>query len=327
MTLPALPDESFALQAGEPLAVGLKRLSVNQFDRAIAGLRAGGSHLDKGIHESRKVTKRLRAVLRMVRPVIGDKVYRVENAQLRDAARLLAGVRDGLVTAEAVTGLRKRFAPLLTEGALLETESRLKLRHQRLRDGIVEDGDLREQVVVALHRARSRFAAWPVDTADPQYGARLVANHVEAIAPGIGNTYRAGRRWMGRAYMSYRAEAFHAWRKEAKYLRHQMEIVAPVWPEVVGGLAHSLADLGEVLGEEHDLAQLIRLITGVDGLCPDPLERTLLAALAQARRRDLQAAAAILGGRIYAETTDRFVQRLSSYWQVWAQPRLSAGLD
>jgi hypothetical protein len=96
---------------------------------------------------------------------------------------------------------------------------------------------------------------------------------------------------------------------------------------VVGGLARSLADLGEVLGEEHDLAQLIRLITGVDGLCPDPLERTLLAALAQARRRDLQAAAAILGGRIYAETTDRFVQRLSSYWQVWAQPRLSAGLD
>ena len=97
-------------------------------------------------------------------------------------------------------------------------------------------------------------------------------------------------------------EHFHEWRKQVKYLRHQMEIVSPVWPEVVGGLATSLSHLGDVLGDDHDQSELVRLVASLPDLMPDPDERNLLVALSQQRRRELAGAAVVMGKRIYAES-------------------------
>ena len=112
-------------------------------------------------------------------------------------------------------------------------------------------------------------------------------------------------------------EHFHEWRKQVKYLRHQMEIISPVWPEVVGGLATSLSHLGDVLGDDHDQSELTCLIGSLPDLMPDPDERNLLVALSQQRRRDLQAAAVVMGKRIYAESAERFTMRLGAYWSAW----------
>jgi CHAD domain-containing protein len=112
-------------------------------------------------------------------------------------------------------------------------------------------------------------------------------------------------------------EHFHEWRKHVKYLRHQVEIVSPVWPEVVGGLATSLSHLGDVLGDDHDQGELVRLVGSLPDLMPDPDERNLLVALSQQRRRELQGAGLVMGKRIYAEAPDRFALRLEAYWSAW----------
>ena len=113
-------------------------------------------------------------------------------------------------------------------------------------------------------------------------------------------------------------EHFHEWRKQVKYLRHQMEIVSPVWPEVVGGLATSLSQLGDVLGDDHDQSELVRLVASLPDLMPDPDERNLLVALSQQRRRELEGAALVMGRRIYAESAGRFTRRLDAYWSAWS---------
>ena len=86
--LPAVP-EGFVLGEEEPLAAGLQRITVEQFDDSIGRL-TGSEGIDLAVHAARKSMKRLRAVLRLVRPELGDTVYRAENAILRDtAAKLL----------------------------------------------------------------------------------------------------------------------------------------------------------------------------------------------------------------------------------------------
>ena len=137
----------------------------------------------------------------------------------------------------------------------------------------------------------------------------------EAIAPGLHATYGRGRREMVTAYTRRTPEHFHAWRKRAKYLRHQMEFLAPLWPEVVAGMAVTLHRLGEVLGEDHDLAEVIELIHERPDLCPDPRERSLFTALAQQRRSELQLAAEILGRRVYAEKPGSLRARFGEYWE------------
>jgi CHAD domain-containing protein len=123
---------------------------------------------------------------------------------------------------------------------------------------------------------------------------------------------------MRRAFADRRPETFHEWRKQVKYLRHQMEIVTPLWPEVVGGTAASLAQLSDVLGDDHDQAELIRIVATLPEVAPDPDERHLLVALSNDRRRELQGAARVMGGRIFAESPEQFASRLKAYWFAWS---------
>jgi hypothetical protein len=90
-----------------------------------------------------------------------------------------------------------------------------------------------------------------------------------------------------------------------------------MWPEVIEGFAHAIDDLGETLGGAHDLAELGRRAHDDHSLTSGKRQRELLTALIEQRRRDLQQQARAKGLRVYAEPTDRFVERLGVYWEAW----------
>ncbi len=173
-----------------------------------------------------------------------------------------------------------------------------------------------------LRSARARYAAWPTEDGPiaRAYGRAPIAHRFSTVEPGLSRTYGRGRAEMRRAAARRTGPSFHEWRKRVKYLRHQMELLRPVFPEVVGGYAAALERLGEMLGEEHDFALLLRLCADLPTLCPDPVDRSLLAALVQHRRMELQTASLTLGGRVYAEPADRFVSRVERWWEAWDQP-------
>lgn len=318
--LPALPAPDFHLIPGENLSGALRRISLEQFEASLDTL-SSRSDLNLAIHELRKSNKRVRALLRMVRPVIGDKVYRAENGALARASRLVAPVRDGKVLLDAVTRLRGRYGHLLAPGVFGGVEDRLRSRHDRMMNRILDDPEVLAEVTTIIYRARSRYAAWPTDPSDARYGARIIPNSFRSIGGGVGRTYEQGRKAMEGAYRTRDPGQFHAWRKQVKYLRHQMEILAPLWPEVIGGLAASLEHLGDVLGDDHDQTELIALVAALPELAPDPDERNLLIALSHQRRRELEGAARVMGGRIYAEAAEQFSGRLKAYWSAWSYGR------
>jgi CHAD domain-containing protein len=126
------------------------------------------------------------------------------------------------------------------------------------------------------------------------------------------------------AYSHVDAAKFHVWRKSVRYLRHQMELITPIWPEVVVGMAISLERVGELLGQDHDLAMLVDRLDDDTNLCPDPVERSLIRALANQRRADLQMAARILGRRIFAEEPESLTGRFDAYWEAREPESLAA---
>lgn len=310
--LPAGLGDGFELRPGEPLGRGLRRLGIEQCEAAIR--RFAGEDVDLAVHEARKAMKRIRAMLRLVRPVIGDRVYRYENRTLRDAARLLAGIRDGAVSVGTVGKIADRFGGALPLDVFDDLSERLDRRAVHIRQRIIHESDAIERVVATLERTRVRFATWPVDdTERSPYGSPL-PDRFATIGGGLTRTYARGGQEMKRAYASPDAHNFHMWRKRVKYLRHQMEILRPLYPEVVGATAFTLERLGDILGDEHDIAALLGLLAVTPRLCPDPTERSLFAALAQHRRSELQAAARVLGTRAYAEKPAAFATRIESYW-------------
>src|SRR5258708_7824146 len=81
---------SFELRSAGPLRKEARRIVRKQLENALEGLT--GEHegpRDEVVHETRKCFKKVRALLRLVRPVIGEKAYRAENLCFRDVARPL----------------------------------------------------------------------------------------------------------------------------------------------------------------------------------------------------------------------------------------------
>ncbi len=317
-----------ALQLGrtEPLGVGVKRVTMEQLEMAAAGFFDGEAQFGSAVHQSRKAIKRVRALLRLIRGELSDKVFEFENRSLRDTARLVSEVRSSRAVVNAAALIAGLYGELLAEGTFEELMVRLEHRRGVVELRVLEDPRLIGRVVRSLERAYNRYAAWPTDEeARKVYGVG-VRDSYQAIEPGLGTTYGDGRQNMVQAYSSRRPEHIHGWRKRVKDLRHQMEFLAPLWPEVVVGIAMTADRLGHILGEDHDLAELMTLLGTRPDLCPSSRERSLLSALVQERRRELQVAAEILGRRIYAEKTTALAHRFGEYWGS-RQMALSGQLD
>jgi CHAD domain-containing protein len=310
-----LPLPSFRLIAGEPLGAGLKRLSIDEIDSAIGGFFDGEEAFRHAVHEARKSIKKVRALLRLIRFEVGEKVYRFENGWMRDTARVISEVRSAAVLVEAMSDVRGIYGPFLAEGTFEETLDKLVVRRDRAEERAMEDPDVVPRVVANLERARARYASWPTDPLAKRAYGMGIRDEYRAIGPGLRVTHGRGRREMVTAYKVPSQASFHLWRKRVKYLRHQMEILTPLWPEVMIGMAITLDRIGELLGQDHDLAELLRAIADRPDLCPNPIERSLVSALAQQRRTDLQTASRVLGRRIYAESPVALHDRFQAYWE------------
>ena len=307
-------DERLRLGHAEPLGVGLKRVSLDQFVIAASGYLRGNGDFGAAVHESRKAMKRVRALLRLVRGEVSDKIFKFENRSLRDIAHTVSPIREAAAAVESAEIIRALYGDFLAPATFEEMTANLARRRDRIEDRAIEDPKLMGRLIRDLERAHNRFAAWPTDPeATKAYGLGI-ADSYSAIRPGLHATYQNGRRNMVRAYDSHIPEHFHSWRKRVKDLRHQMEFLIPLWPEMIASMAVTLTRLGDLLGEDHDLVGLMRLLATEPELAPDPRERSLFAALANQRRRELQTAAEVLGRRVYADKPGSLTDRFGEYW-------------
>lgn len=123
-----------------------------------------------------------------------------------------------------------------------------------------------------------------------------------------------------RARGERRMEDLHEWRKQAKYLHHQLTVLKPLWKGPIGKLSGEAANLADRLGDDHDLAVLRGQISGPQtAIAPDEQRRVVK--LIEHERRRLQNAAFMLGARIYEEKTADFFARFGGYWQEWRHPK------
>ncbi len=268
----------------------------------------------------------MRALLRLVRGELPDHIYDFENASLRDTARLISRMRAAQGVLDAAQSIQDLYGALLADGTFSVLRERLTRRRDLIELETVEDPNLVGRVVRGLERAYHRYGSWPTDPEAREVYGLGIRDSFDAVGPGLSTTYSHGRQAMVAAYQRSAPESFHEWRKKVKDMRHQMEFLAPLWPEVVVGTSMTLERLGNVLGEDNDLKDLGDLLRERPDLCPDPRERSLFRALSHQRRSELQIAAEILGRRVYAERPESLTHRFGEYWGA-RQMAIAGSLD
>jgi CHAD domain-containing protein len=129
--------------------------------------------------------------------------------------------------------------------------------------------------------------------------------------------YRQARSAFRDAVADPSVERLHEWRKQAKYLRYQLEILRPLWPEQLEELAEEADRMTELLGDDHDLALLRQKLTDNPEEFGDEDEKEVLQALIDRRRLELQQEAVELGERFFQDKPRAFARRLKGYWKAW----------
>jgi CHAD domain-containing protein len=136
--------------------------------------------------------------------------------------------------------------------------------------------------------------------------------HDDATASlgGIRKTYRRGRRSMTHAYAVPTIETFHLWRKQVKYLRHQMEILQSVGTPTIPDLVADLEEIGEGLGGDHDLADLERTADTVAVETLSSSTRQQLKEAIDTRRSGLELRIKPIAARVYGANSGAFAEHV-----------------
>jgi CHAD domain-containing protein len=244
--------------------------------------------------------------LRLLRPRLSNKEYRAANTCLRDAARPLSATRDAAVLRKAFqriqtgmrgAGLRREIGE--TERLLSEEQSRA---HEQLssRHGVPHSRRLLEEARARSSRFHLGNHGWSI------------------IGAGVRRVYRHGRKALRAVNSTPSDTAFHEWRKQVKYLRHELELLRPIWPGPLDTLTRQLEFLGDRLGDDLDLVVLRAKLTAPGS--PLQSSRGLIARLDREkvalRRKALKA-----GARIYKSSPTSFCSRLRQHWRDWRDSR------
>src|SRR5581483_9229959 len=137
------------------------------------------------------------------------------------------------------------------------------------------------------------------------------------LGEGLKRIYGRGRNELTHVRMKRSDERLHEWRKQVKYLMHQLQLLKPLWPGLIGELADQGHQLADYLGDDHDLAVLRGKILEKRELFEESSTRSALLALIDRSRTELQDKAIVLGERLYEEKPAAFAERFGRYWSDW----------
>jgi len=282
---------SYQFTKHEPVAEGARRIVCEEVAAAMERLQAKTvRERDEAIHEVRKAVKRVRGLLKLMRPVLGD-AYEKEAKEWRDLGRRLSALRDAGAMVGAFDELRGQCSPRLY-GAI---------RRRLLGDRRAMSGDVSgtmATVAAGLKRAEKRLKSWQIE-----------GEGFGAIAPGLEQTYRNGWRALRTARRDPTPENLHELRKRTKEHLFQLRLLEVLWDGKLQRHEARVKRLDEILGSHQNLAVLRTKILEQ----PEDVEKFL--SVVDRIESGLAKEALELGEQVYEEPASRITKRVKHLWQ------------
>jgi CHAD domain-containing protein len=277
---------------GEPPETVFRTIALDQLNEALSDLDTPDRDGRSIVHEARRRCKKLRGLLRLVRPVFSG--FARENAAIRDAAALLSHLRDAEVLHQTVADLVgwRRI------DALVRIEQKLAAEHSP------GAGDRLAEFRTCLEAVRTRVPSWT-----------LGAGGAHAWLPGLRQTYRLARRRMHSAHQSRDPHDVHEWRKAAKNHGFHVDLLKRVAPDVLAEHLKLVEQLSTDLGLHHDLAVLAAALTAGPDRFGTPEDAAVLNDAIADRLHELEGAAFGLGRQLMAERPRALSDRFATYWK------------
>ena len=292
------------MKSGQSVSNEIRRIVLQQLDRATSELTSiGDPESDEAIHDARRRVKKIRAIIRLIRPVL-DKAHRADP-ELRRVSKLLAPVADGQGVIDTLNQLLKRYRRELPPKTAEAIRSDLIDRGRRIDSQASRDGVL-EKAQLTLRAERQRVKQW-----------KISADGFRAVAPGLKASVRRARAAMVEAWLHPTASYHHAWRRQVKDHWFHVRLLGARCGYRLESYQRQLEALDGILGEYHNLVLLHEVLVSDTALPQKEVARCL--SIVERYQRALRRHAHVLGIRVYSEKPRRFVRRVRELWDAHQQ--------
>lgn len=290
---------AFRLKTGQAVSSDIRRIVLQQLDRATSELTSiGDPESDQAIHDARRRVKKIRAIIRLIRPVL-NKGHRADP-ELRRVSKLLAPVADGQGVIDTLNQLLKRYRRELPRKTAAAIRTDLIDRSRQIDSKASKQGVL-EKAQITLRAERRRVKRW-----------RLSAEGFHALAPGLKESVRRARFAMMTAWLRPTAQHHHTWRRHVKNHWFHVRLLSARCGYRLQPYQRQLEALDGILGEYHNLVLLHEVLVSDSTLAQREVARCLR--IVQRYQAELRRQAQLLGIRIYSEKPRRFVRRVRDLW-------------
>lgn len=251
---------AYRLTHGEQIMDDVRRIGHEQASKALVRLDTASDTNEFGelrecVHASRKHCKKLRGLVRLVRPGMED-ASQASNTTFRDAARRLGPIRNAHAISDTFDELLDVVGACVPDAAA-QVGSRLRDAATGMSDDEVKDriAGARRLITEGVELIRQ----WEVDDAST------------AVEGGIAKTYKRSRNRLDDLHECVETQTLHQWRKRVKYGWYHSRLLRNAAPSILTRQAARLHDLSDALGDDHDLAIIDRRLgaledDGTDGL-------------------------------------------------------------
>lgn len=300
---------AFQFDLDVSLTRAFRRVVASEVDGAVESLSLVVASGDpSAVHDVRKRTKKVRAALRLVGGAVPRGELRDAHRRVAEAAKVLGARRDA-------------HAQLLALVALLgdrQAEFADALAYATRRAALTPAGDgdaAGDRVDAAQH------ASWLLTSVASDVATWRVPNRFSSLEDGLSDAYRQGRRGLGvvRSAADPLADTvvddLHRWRRAVKSRWYHTRLLVALAPDVLGAEGALLGELGEVLGDDHDLAGLVAAIADDPSPWGGAETAVGLGRLVADRRAFLVERALGLGRQLYVATPGEHTVRFSRWWR------------
>ncbi|MCC9655053.1 CHAD domain-containing protein [Rhodopirellula halodulae] len=291
---------SYRIKRSETPQDALHRIANEQIDKALREIEKSSNDRHHAVHQVRKRCKKIRGLLRLVRPALG-KTYDVENKAIRDAARRISAIRDAKTNVKSHDDLMDEFGQHIDRDAFSDIRLKLAKELQQISDDVIDH---------ALAKVRQDLA----DVKQRSSNWRLKHDGYAAIHKGLTKTRRRAESRLDSVIQTPSTESLHEFRKRVKYHWYHLRLLKGVWPEAMTPMIEASSRLADQLGDDHDLAVFNQTAERKE---VSKKTRQVLKGIADRKRETLQSAAVNLGRQLFAESTHAFDQRIRAYWHIW----------
>ncbi|MER9390827.1 MULTISPECIES: CHAD domain-containing protein [unclassified Mesorhizobium] len=292
---------SFRIDPRLPLTGEVRRILGEEIGKALAHLAVARDQPEQALHKCRKRLKSARALLRLVRS--GNETFcRTENQCYRQVAALLAGPREATALVETVDRLAAAFPEQVAGGGLDSVRDRLIARQHEMHAGAGLDAAI-GAATAACEEGLIRIERLLLPDL-PEHAA-------DVLAEGARKTLRRARKALDRAGSRGEAEDFHDLRKAAKTHSMHLSLLGRLWPTPIKVRRKAVDELGEKLGELHDVF-VMRVLLEADGEpFGDAQDTRLLGKLLKRSEKSLKKSCLAGAAELFGDSPKRLTKKLA----------------